>query len=77
MGKKLKFFFDREGDVLDISMENPEEATSKEIGDDILVRIDSKNKVVGFTILNFQKRFEKITSEETIPLEAEFTLTEA
>ena len=75
MEKKLKFFFDREGDVLDISIGCPTEAISKELGDDIIVRIDTNNIVVGITILNFQKRFEKITTEKEIPIEAKFVLT--
>jgi len=30
--------------------------------------------VVGITVLNFQKRFEKINTEEEIPIEAKFVL---
>ena len=30
------FFFDKEGDILDISLGEPEEATSRELGDDII-----------------------------------------
>ena len=74
MEKRLKFFFDREGNVLDISIGCPSEAISKEIGDDIVVRFDSENNVVGITVLNFQKRFEKINTEEEIPIEAKFVL---
>jgi len=76
MAEKLKFFFDKKGDVLDISVGTPKKAISREIGDDIIVRLDSKNNVVGFTIMNFQKRFEKITAEEVVPIEAKFALSE-
>jgi uncharacterized protein YuzE len=69
MEKKMKFFFDKEGDILDISLGEPEEATSREIGDDIIVRINSKDEIVGFTILNF----EKSKMESDLPLYAKFS----
>ncbi|MBU4373749.1 MAG: DUF2283 domain-containing protein [Euryarchaeota archaeon] len=77
MEKKLKFFFDKEGDVLDIAIGEPKEAISKEIGNDIVMRIDPKTKkIVGFTILNFEKRFEHMAMAETIPITATFVQVE-
>ena len=59
MEKKLKFFFDKKGDILDIAVGKPKEAISREIGNDVIIRIDPRTKeIVGFTILNFEKRFE-------------------
>lgn len=72
MEKKMKFFFDKEGDILDISLGEPEEAISREIGDDIVVRINSNDEIVGLTVLNFEKRFEK-SDKEDIPLSAKFS----
>ncbi len=73
MEKKLKFFFDKEGDVLDIAIGKPKKAISKEIGNDVVVRIDPKTKeIVGFTILNFEKRFEHKDKSETLPITAVF-----
>lgn len=72
MEKKMKFFFDKEGDILDISLGEPEEAISREIGDDIIVRINAKDEIVGLTVLNFEKRFEK-SDKEDIPLSAKFS----
>ncbi len=64
MEEKLRMFFDKKGDVLDISLGEPREAISKEIGDDILMRIDPEtSEVLGFTILNFEKRFERTKVE--------------
>ncbi|MEA2075386.1 MAG: DUF2283 domain-containing protein [Euryarchaeota archaeon] len=64
MEKRLRMFFNKEGDVLDISIGDPKEAISKEVGDDILIRVDSKSKeVLGITILNFEKRFEQRKTE--------------
>ena len=75
MEKKMKFFFDKEGDILDISLGEPEEAISREIEDDIIVRINEKNEIVGITVLNFEKRFEK-SNKEDIPLSAKFSLVQ-
>ncbi len=69
MEGRLMFFFDKEGDVLDISIGKPKKAISKEIGNDIVVRTDPKTKeIVGFTILNFERRFEKLKKEEEISM---------
>lgn len=70
MEEKLRMFFDKKGDVMDISVGEPREAISKEIGDDILMRIDPEtSEVLGFTVLNFEKRFER-TKVEIFPLTA-------
>lgn len=77
MEKKLKFFFDKKGDLLDIAIGKPKAAISKEIGNDIVVRIDPKTKeIVGFTILNFEKRFEHVDKSETLPITATFAQVE-
>jgi len=70
------FWFDKEGDVLDVSIGKPQKAVSKEIGEDIIVRMNPKNKeVVGFTILNFTKRFEISKRKEiNLPLKAKIFL---
>ncbi len=70
MEEKLRMFFDKKGDVMDISLGEPRAAISKEIGDDILMRIDPEtSEVLGFTVLNFEKRFER-TKVEIFPLTA-------
>jgi uncharacterized protein YuzE len=75
MGEKgLIFSYDREGDVLDISIGDPKEAISNEIENDVFVRMDPvSHEVIGFSILNFQKR---MNSELLIglPIEAKFDL---
>lgn len=78
MDGKIMFWFDKEGDVLDISIGKPKKAISRELGEDIAARIDPKNKeVVGFTILNFTKRFEKLKQAKKInmPLKAKIVPT--
>jgi len=76
MDGKVMFFFDKEGDVLDISIGKPKKARSKEIGDDIVVRIDPRtDEIVGFTILNFEKRFEKLKRGEKISVPLKMKIT--
>ena len=75
MAKRLTFFFDREADVLYLSVGKPRPALSKEVGDDILVRVDPKtHRVVGCTILNLTKRFGKMKEAELLPIFGELTL---
>ena len=39
----------------------------------IVMRFDPKSKkIVGFTILNFEKRFENLNKSETLPITATF-----
>ncbi len=62
---------------MDIAIGKPREAISREIGNDIVVRIDPKTKeIVGFTILNFEKRFEHKEKGETLPITATFSEVE-
>lgn len=75
MEKELKFYYDQEGDVLDISVGEPASAVSEEIGDDVFVRLDAGTKeVVGFSILNFTRWFKDLKSEKKIPVTAQFHL---
>lgn len=77
---EMKFMYDKEGDVLDISIGDPKPAICQELGNDMVVRRDRKTReLVGFTILNFEKRFEKSRkpSELKIPVEIQLTAAEA
>ena len=74
MERKLKFFYDKEGDVLDIAIGDPTESISKELENDIIMRLDPHtDEIVGFTILNFEERFEHLDSSETLPIAATFS----
>ncbi|MFH1774371.1 MAG: DUF2283 domain-containing protein [Methanobacteriota archaeon] len=72
MEKKLKFFLDEKGDVLDVTIGEPQPAISEEIGDDIILHKNDKGEIVGFTILNFIKRFKKLGMSREIPIVAKF-----
>ena len=73
MEEGLRFSFDKEADILDISIGKPKEAISEEIGNDIIVRKNEKGNIVGFTILNFEKRAE-VEKGFNIPVEAKFEI---
>lgn len=52
------FFYDKEGDILDISIGKPKKALTEELTEDVFVRINPKKRqVVGFMIMNFTKSF--------------------
>ena len=48
MEKKLKIFFDKQGDVLDIAIGEPVEAISKELDNDVVMRLDPDTKEILF-----------------------------
>ena len=76
MAEKLRFAYDKKGDVLDISLGKPKDAISREIKDDFFVRLDPKtDKIVGFSILNFEKWFKGIDDYRFVPMSAEFSLS--
>lgn len=73
MAEKIKFYYDKKNDVLDISVGRPKKAISKELGNDILVRVLPRtNKIVGLMVLNFERRFSKTEQSQSLPIEAEF-----
>jgi len=76
MGKEIRMAYDDEGDILDISMGDPEKAISKEIEDDFFLRVNSvSGEVVGFSILNFRKWFKDAKDIKTLPIKAEFAVS--
>jgi len=78
MEEGLRFSFDKEADVLDISIGRPVKAISKEVEDDFFVRVDpNTQKVVGFSILNFEKWSKKDRYNKVIPIKADFLLTKS
>ena len=77
MAKMTNFFYDRESDVLYLSIGKPQEAISREIGDDILLRVNpSTGEIVGITVLNFASRFSDLAHPQTLPLYTEFQVIE-
>jgi len=74
--RKIGFYFDEEGDVLDITFGKPRKAVAKELKNDIAVRVDPESgEVVGIVILNFMKRFRMRKRTEKIELPVKVTIT--
>ena len=61
MGKDVQFHYDREADVLYLSIGKPQKAKTVETGEDFVLRLHPKNgQVVGMTIINFSKHFPQV-----------------
>lgn len=66
-------WYDKEGDVLDVCIGEPQPAISREIEKNIFVRMDPKTqKIAGFMILHFEKKFSGKLPK--LPVKAEFAL---
>ena len=73
MGKEIRMGYDEEGDILDVSIGEPENAISREVEDDFLLRVAPESDVVvGFSILNFRKWFKDAKDTKILPVKAEF-----
>jgi uncharacterized protein YuzE len=76
MGKEMRMVYDEEGDILDISLGEPEEAISKEVEDDFFLRVKpGTGEVVGFSILNFRKWFKDAKDTKILPVKAELAFS--
>ncbi len=76
MGKEIRMAYDDEGDILDVSLGDPEEATSKEVEDDFFLRVNPiSGEVVGFSIINFRKWFKDAKDFKTLPVKAELAFS--
>lgn len=69
MDKVTQLFYDRDTDVLYLSIGEPRRAISREIGDDVLLRVDPEtDDVIGLTIMNLSSRFGELESPQSIPV---------
>ena len=69
MEKNLNIWFDKKGDFLELTVGKPVKGFFREIGDDMLARVNAKTgKVIGFSILNFSKRFDKLKDTKRLEL---------
>lgn len=60
MKKKMFINYDKEADVMYLSLGKPVKAVTEEMDTDILVRYHPKTKnLVGVTVMNFSQRFGK------------------
>ena len=76
MAETLRFAYDREGDIFEISLGRPRSAISREIEDDVFVRLDPKNRrIIGFSILNFTAWVKELGQTRPIPVTGRFSLS--
>ena len=69
MDEMTTMFYDREADVLYITIGEPKEAISRELENDVLLRVHPETGVVvGMTVLNFISRFSDLAKEQPIPV---------
>ncbi len=60
MGKEIIMSYDKDADVFYISLGKPRDAVGREVKSGVIERVDPKNnEVVGFTIVDFSKKFKK------------------
>ena len=75
MRENLRMAYDKQCDILDLSLGEPREAISKEIEDDLFIRVDPEtNEIVGISILNFEKWFKNVKDFRTLPVLGSFEI---
>jgi len=69
---KLYYYYDKEADVLYFSEgKSSPRSRSIETADDVVLRVNPRTKkVVGFTILNFEKRSKRRRQPVELPIKA-------
>jgi uncharacterized protein YuzE len=74
MPKEVRFHFDREADVLYLSVGKPQKAKSIEVGEDFVLRLHPKSgQAIGLTIINFAKHFPQLrTGRSDFPANGSF-----
>ena len=61
MRKEIQFHYDREADVLYLSVGRPQRAKTIEVGEDFILRLHPKTaEVIGMTIIDFSRHFPKL-----------------
>lgn len=69
MDEMTQLYYDRDADVLYLSIGEPRNAISREVGDDVLLRVDPETGVVvGMTIINLSTRFASLDEPATLPV---------
>ncbi len=68
---KVKVWYDREGDYLELSTTR-KKGYFKDVGNDIWERVDGKGHIIGFAIANFTRRLSHKHEEVELPMEIAF-----
>ena len=70
MKKQMRVYYDREGDFLEVNFGPSKKGIFRPLGNECFERVDKKNKVIGYAIFNFTKRFKK-PSEMVLQVQVE------
>ncbi|HLD12543.1 MAG TPA: DUF2283 domain-containing protein [Candidatus Nanoarchaeia archaeon] len=57
--KKIVIHYDKEGDILEITLGRLVESVGREVDDDVFEHRDKEGNIVGLTVINFKKRLLK------------------
>jgi len=58
MNKKLEYHYDKDADVMYLSIDKPQPAFTMKIAEDFILRLHPKSReVVGITIIDFSQHF--------------------
>lgn len=71
MEKRLRVYFDSEGDFLEVAYADDELGYFKDVGDDLFLRVNKRGEVMGFALFNASKRQGR-TRETELPIKASF-----
>jgi uncharacterized protein YuzE len=67
--KVIQMSYNKEMDILYLSVGDPRPAITEELGDDILLRLDIETgEVVGLTVLNFSRHFDSSENLQIPPI---------
>lgn len=74
MRKEVQFHYDREADVLYLSVGKPQRAKTIEMGEDFILRLHPKTgEVVGVTIIDFSRHFPQLNPAQLrLPVNGSF-----
>ena len=74
MQNKIQFHYDREADVLYLSVGKPQRAKTVEMGEDFVLRLNPKTgEVVGMTIVDFIRHFPQLKSGLKLAVNGSFS----
>jgi uncharacterized protein YuzE len=77
MGNELRIAYDKEADVLDVSLGEPRAAVSREVEDDLFLRFDlGTDEMVGFCLINFSRWFHNVGDFKVLPIVADLALSD-
>lgn len=71
MTEAAKLFYDIKSDVLYLTVGKPRPAVRREVGEDVLLRLDDPDtgEVIGLTVLNLSARFGSLKDPQVLPVE--------